>query len=86
MAMSDPNLPRGTRIKVHIMGTIEQILSGPASSDNGTMNLLGGLRLAMASCGARTIREMHQADLVYAPSFNTEGKTQQRAQHVGQGR
>jgi IMP dehydrogenase len=86
MAMSNPDLPRGTRIKVNISGSIQQILLGPAGNDNGTMNLLGGLRLAMASCGARTLREMHQADLVYAPSFSTEGKTQQRAQGVGQGR
>lgn len=86
MAMSNPDLPRGTRIKVNIMGTIEQILLGPAGNDNGTMNLLGGLRLAMASCGARTLREMQQADLVYAPSFVTEGKRDQRAQGVGQGR
>ncbi|MCW3060630.1 MAG: dehydrogenase family protein, partial [Capsulimonas sp.] len=67
-------------------GTLQEILLGPAHNDNGTMNLVGALRMSMASCGARTIREMQQAELVIAPSIATEGKAQQRAQHVGQGR
>ena len=50
------------------------------------MNLVGALRLAMASCGARTIPEMQQAELFVAPALQTEGKSQQRAQGVGQGR
>ena len=68
------------------MGTLREILLGPAHKDDGTMNLIGALRLAMASCGARTIREMQQAELVIAPSLATEGKALQRAQGVGQGR
>jgi len=86
MATSSADLPRGTRIKTDIMGTLREILLGPAHKDDGTMNLIGALRLAMASCGARTIREMQQAELVIAPSLATEGKALQRAQGVGQGR
>lgn len=86
MATSSVDLPRGTRIKTDIMGTLREILLGPAHKDDGTMNLVGALRLAMASCGARTIREMQQAELVIAPSLATEGKALQRAQGVGQGR
>ena len=86
MATSSADLPRGTRIKTDIMGTLREILLGPAHKDDGTMNLVGALRLAMASCGARTIREMQQAELVIAPSLATEGKALQRAQGVGQGR
>lgn len=86
MATSSADLPRGTRIKVDVMGTLREILLGPAHKDDGTMNLVGALRLAMESCGARTIREMQDAELVIAPSLATEGKSLQRAQGVGQGR
>ena len=86
MAMSNADLPRGTRIKVAIMGTLREILLGPAHRDDGTMNLVGALRLSMATCGAQTLAEMQQAEMVIAPQIGTEGKSQQRAQHVGQGR
>ena len=86
MATSSADLPRGTRIKVDVMGTLREILLGPAHKDDGTMNLVGALRLAMASCGARTLQEMQQAELVIAPQIGTEGKSAQRAQGVGQGR
>ena len=86
MAMSNADLPRGTRIKVPVMGTLREILLGPAHKDDGTMNLVGALRLSMATCGAKTLKEMQQAELVIAPQIGTEGKSTQRAQHVGQGR
>jgi len=86
MAMANADLPRGTRIRVSIMGTLREILLGPAHKDDGTMNLVGALRLSMATCGARTLSEMQQAEMVLAPQIGTEGKSQQRAQHVGQGR
>jgi IMP dehydrogenase len=40
----------------------------------------------MASCGAKNIQEMQEAELIVAPSIQTEGKSAQRAQGVGQGR
>ena len=86
MASSSADLPRGTRIKVEVAGTLREILLGPAHKDDGTMNLVGALRLAMASCGARNLKEMQQATLFVAPALQTEGKSQQRAQGVGQGR
>ncbi len=86
MAMANADLPRGTRIRVPIMGTLREILLGPAHKDDGTMNLVGALRLSMATCGARTLAEMQQAEMVVAPQILTEGKSQQRTQGVGQGR
>ena len=83
MATPDPGLPRGTRVHVGIAGPMKEILFGPARKDDGTMNLMGALRLAMACCGARTIAEMHEAEIVVAPALPTEGKAQQRAQGVG---
>ncbi len=86
MAMANADLPRGTRIRVSIMGTLREILLGPAHKDDGTMNLVGALRLSMATCGARTLAEMRLAEMVVAPQILTEGKSQQRTQGVGQGR
>ncbi len=83
MATPDPGLPRGTRVHVGVRAPMEQILLGPARRDDGTMNLFGALRLSMSSCGARTIAEMHQTEIVVAPSLPSEGKSQQRAQGLG---
>ncbi len=83
MATSSADLPRGTRIKVGVSGPLQEILFGPAHKDDGTMNLMGALRLSMGSLGARTIKEMQQAEMMVAPSLPSEGKAMQRAQGVG---
>lgn len=83
MATSAAGLPRGTRIKVGIAGPMSEILLGPARRDDGTMNLFGALRLSMASCGARTLLEMQQTEIVIAPALASEGKSVQRAQGLG---
>lgn len=80
MATPHEALPRGTRIKVSIKGTLEQTLFGPTSLTDGTQNLVGALRTAMGVCGARNIKEMHQVEVVIAPSIKTEGKSFQIAQ------
>ncbi|MEI7743750.1 MAG: GuaB3 family IMP dehydrogenase-related protein [Chloroflexota bacterium] len=77
MAAPSPVLPRGTRIKVGTVGPLEQILNGPSHVTDGTQNLMGALRQSMAALGARTIREMHDVEIVYAPSVVTEGKSWQ---------
>ena len=79
MAAPSPTLPRGTRIKVGTVGTLERILLGPAHVTDGSENLVGALRQSMAALGARTIREMQRVEMVYAPSTQTEGKSWQRA-------
>ncbi|MFL5671757.1 MAG: GuaB3 family IMP dehydrogenase-related protein [Chloroflexota bacterium] len=78
MAAPSPTLPRGTRIKVGTAGPLERILLGPAHVTDGSENLVGALRQSMAALGARTIREMQQVELVYAPSVATEGKSWQQ--------
>ena len=74
MANPHPELPRGTRIKVGTKGTLQQILYGPTSATDGTQNLVGALRVAMGMCGAYTVRDLHKAEMVVAPSIKTEGK------------
>jgi IMP dehydrogenase len=86
MATPSPLLPRGTRIKVGTTGSIEKILRGPASLDDGTQNLLGAIRTSMGTLGARTLREMQQVEVVVAPSLLTEGKVYQKAQQLGMGK
>ena len=78
MAAPSPVLPRGTRIKVGTVGPLEQILNGPSHVTDGTQNLMGALRQSMAALGARTIADMHDVEIVYAPSVVTEGKSWQR--------
>ena len=77
MAAPSPTLPRGTRIKIGERLPLEQILFGPAETTHGTQNLVGALRQSMAALGARTIREMHEVEMVIAPSIATEGKSWQ---------
>lgn len=77
MAAPSPVLPRGTRIKVGTAGSLEKILFGPAGVSDGSQNLVGALRQSMAALGARTLRDMQAAELVYAPAVQTEGKSWQ---------
>jgi IMP dehydrogenase len=77
MAAPSPVLPRGTRIKVGTVGSLDQILNGPSHVTDGTQNLMGALRQSMAALGARTIADMHEVEIVYAPSVVTEGKSWQ---------
>jgi IMP dehydrogenase len=86
MATPHAALPRGTRVRVATTGTLRDILFGPARVDDGSQNLVEALRTAMGMCGARTLRQMQQAEIIIAPSLATEGKTLQIAQRVGQGR
>lgn len=74
MANAHPELPRGTRINVGTTGTLRQLLHGPSNVTNGTQNLVGALRVAMGMCGAYTVRDFHQTEMVIAPAIKTEGK------------
>ena len=85
MATFHPTLPRGTRVATTQNGTLEEILTGPARENDGTFNLMGGLRTSMATCGYRDIAEFNRAELMVAPSLQTEGKHLQREQAVGMG-
>ena len=74
MANAHPELPRGTRINVGTKGTLRQLLHGPSNVTNGTQNLVGALRVAMGMCGAYTVQDFHQTEMVIAPAIKTEGK------------
>ncbi len=80
MATPHGELPRGTRVKVAIDTTLRQTLFGPTSRTDGRENLVGALRTAMGTCGARTLRDFQKTEMVIAPSIKTEGKMYQMAQ------
>ena len=65
---------------------LEQILFGPAFTEDGTLNLVGAIRTCMGSVGARNIRELQQTELIIAPTIKTEGKVFQQAQKLGRPR
>ncbi|MBW3607395.1 MAG: hypothetical protein KY463_03405, partial [Actinobacteria bacterium] len=66
-------------------GSLKEILTGPAHENDGTFNLMGGLRTSMATCGYRDIAEFNRAELMIAPALQTEGKQLQTAQGIGMG-
>jgi IMP dehydrogenase len=85
MATFHPTLPRGARVRTAVRGSLREILLGPAHENDGRMNLFGALRTAMATCGYETLKEFQKAEVMIAPSLQTEGKQLQRAQGVGMG-
>src|SRR3954466_9147432 len=85
MATFHPTLPRGARVQTVQNGTLEEILIGPAHQNDGTFNLMGALRTSMATCGYKDLAEFNRAELMVAPSLQTEGKALQTSQGVGMG-
>ena len=85
MATFHPSLPRGARVRTTQNGTMSQILLGPAHENDGTFNLMGSLRTSMATCGYEDIPAFHKAELMIAPSLQSEGKQLQREQEIGMG-
>jgi IMP dehydrogenase len=86
MATFHPDLPRGTRVFGGVAGTLEEILVGPAHENDGTLNLIGGLRTSMSTTGYENLKAFQKAEVMVAPSLQTEGKVLQNAQGVGMGR
>jgi IMP dehydrogenase len=85
MATFHPQLPRGTRVKTNQVATLEEILVGPAHENDGTLNLFGALKTSLATCGYENIQAFQKAEVMVAPSLQTEGKKLQREQDVGMG-
>jgi IMP dehydrogenase len=86
MAYPHSSLPRGTRIYVGTTGTLEQILFGPAQTDDGSQNLMGALTTCMGTVGAKTVKEFQLTQIIIAPAIQTEGKIFQQVQRVGMAR
>ena len=63
MATFHPSLPRGARVATLQNGTLEEILVGPARENDGTFNLFGALRRAMAKTGYSDLKEFQRVGL-----------------------
>jgi IMP dehydrogenase len=59
-----PELPRGQRVEIGTVGTLEEILFGPSRVADGTMNLVGALRRAMATTGYTELKEFQRIEVV----------------------
>jgi len=57
-------LPRGQRVEIGTVGTLEEILFGPSRVADGTMNLVGALRRAMATTGYTELKEFQRVEVV----------------------
>ena len=59
-----PTLSRGRRAHFDTIGTLEEILVGPSSVADGSMNLVGALRRTLASTGYTDIKSFQRAELI----------------------
>jgi IMP dehydrogenase len=59
-----PSLPRGELVEIGTVGSLQQILNGPALVSDGTMNLVGALKRAMATTGYTDLKEFQRVEVV----------------------
>jgi IMP dehydrogenase len=85
MATFHPSLPRGTRVETGRLGSLREILVGPAHENDGRRNIFGGLQVALATTGYPDVKAFQEAEVMVAPALLTEGKALQRSQRVGMG-
>ncbi|KQY60035.1 inosine-5-monophosphate dehydrogenase [Aeromicrobium sp. Root495] len=57
-------LPRGERVDIGTVGSLESVLFGPSSVPDGTMNIIGALRRAMATTGYTELKEFQRVEVV----------------------
>jgi len=62
-----PELPRGNRVDVGSVAPLEQILFGPSTVADGSVNLIGALRRAMATTGYSDLKEFQRVEVALAP-------------------
>jgi IMP dehydrogenase len=64
LSASHHELPRGRHERLDTIGSINSILRGPSSREDGRLNLIGGLRHAMGITGYESLRRLHEVELV----------------------
>jgi IMP dehydrogenase len=62
-----PSVPRGERVNVGTVGSLQEILHGPGRSPDGTTNLIGALRRSMATTGYSDLKEFQRVEVVVSP-------------------
>ena len=61
------SLPRGERVFFGTTGRLDQILNGPSHVADGSMNLVGALRRAMATTGYTEVKEFQRVEVTVLP-------------------
>ncbi|MGQ7786097.1 GuaB3 family IMP dehydrogenase-related protein [Nesterenkonia sp. K-15-9-6] len=62
-----PDFPRGHRTRVGTVGPLEEVLWGPSHHTDGSSNLMGGLRRAMAATGYSDLKSFQRVDSIVSP-------------------
>jgi IMP dehydrogenase len=62
-----PDFPRGHRTHVGTVAPLEEVLWGPAHHTDGTSNIMGGLRHAMAATGYVDLKSFQRVEAVVSP-------------------
>lgn len=60
-------LPRGNRVHVGTVGSLNEVLAGPSHTSDGSMNLFGALRRSMATTGYSDLKEFQRVEVVIQP-------------------
>ena len=62
-----PDMPRGHRAYVGTVGSMKQILYGPSTRADGSLNFVGALRRTMASTGFSEVKDLQRVEVVVSP-------------------
>jgi IMP dehydrogenase len=64
-AAAHPSLPRGALLQVEVddRPSLQRVLTGPSDDPFGSLNLVGGLRRAMAKAGYCDLKEFQKVGL-----------------------
>ncbi|AUZ87645.1 GuaB3 family IMP dehydrogenase-related protein [Arthrobacter sp. TmT3-37] len=65
-------LPRGDRVNIGTVGPLKEVLWGPSHHTDGTSNLIGALRRAMATTGYSDLKEFQRVEVVLSPYVSTD--------------
>lgn len=58
------DLPRGEIVELGTIGSLHDIVVGPSHTADGTMNLTGALRKAMATCGYTSVKDFQRCEII----------------------
>lgn len=58
------DLPRGEIVELGTIGSLHDIVVGPSHTADGTMNLTGALRKAMATCGYTNVKDFQRCEII----------------------
>src|SRR5699024_10026543 len=64
-----PEFPRGDRTHIGTVAGMEELLIGPTDHTNGTANLMGALRRAMASTGYTDLKDFQKVEVQISPTY-----------------